>query len=180
MREFLENIRAFQEVLLENGAKQSSVSAQTPRMAIQTLPEGLAQPIELLFATLITEEEVVSAARDLFASGHFSLAVQEAFKALEKFVQIRTGNRASGTMLMEQVFSPKTPTLFWTTRETQSELDEQTGYHKLFIGAMQGVRNPCTHEFNWVDDSILALELLSLVQHLLRKARGAQLRSPSS
>jgi hypothetical protein len=58
--------------------------------------------------------------------------------------------------------------------KTASEQDEQKGYQRLYSGAMLGIRNPVTHEFNWVDDSDLALELLVFAQHLLRKAKSAQ------
>ena len=44
----------------------------------------------------------------------------------------------------------------------------------LYAGAMLGIRNPTTHEFNWVEDEDVALELLVFAQHLLRKARSAK------
>jgi len=45
---------------------------------------------------------------------------------------------------------------------------------------MLGIRNPVTHEFNWVEDSEVALELLVFAQHLLRKAKLAKLSTPLS
>jgi uncharacterized protein (TIGR02391 family) len=111
----------------------------------------------------------------LFASGYYSLAVQEAYKALDKFIGDKVPTTsATGTQLMELVFSPKSPTLYWNDRTTQSEIDEQSGYHRLFSGAMLGIRNPVAHEFNWVDDADLALELIVFAQHLLRKAKLAR------
>ena len=74
---------------------------------------------------------------------------------------------------MEVVFSPNEPKLFWSTRKTSSEQDEQRGYQRLYAGAMLGIRNPVTHEFNWVDNADLALELIVFAQHLLRKAKEA-------
>jgi hypothetical protein len=69
-----------------------------------------------LYAAIVVESEIVDVSRDLFASGHFSLAIQEAFKALEKFVQVKAGHNASGTVLMDRVFSPKNPLLGWSPR----------------------------------------------------------------
>jgi uncharacterized protein (TIGR02391 family) len=113
--------------------------------------------------------------RDLFASGHYSLAVQEAFKAVEKYVQQKsTVLGLSGTQLMQQVFSTASPKLFWSNRTTISEQDEQKGYLQLYAGAMLGIRNPVTHEFGWIDDPLLSLELILFAQHLLRKAKLAQ------
>jgi len=121
------------------------------------------------------EPEIVDVARDLFVSGHYSHAVQEAFKAIDKFVSSKAKRpNLSGTQLMELIFSPKDPLLFWSERSSQSEIDEQHGYHRLFAGAMLGIRNPVTHEFNWVEDGELALELIAFAQHLLRKAKLAQ------
>lgn len=176
MRDFLESVRRFREFLLEIGAAQSMLALPAPRMLALAAPED--EPdAQRLFAVIIVEPEIVEVARDLFASGHFSLAIQEAFKALEKYLQKRAENVTSGTTLMDQVFSPKNPRLAWSQRLGQSELDEHSGYHKIFAGAVQGIRNPCTHEFNWVEDPGTALELLSLVQHLFRKARAAQVQS---
>ena len=80
----------------------------------------------------------------------------------------------SGVQLMDHVFSPNKPHLYWTKRETTSQQDEQKGYHRLYSGAMLGIRNPVSHEFNWIDDPEVALELLVFAQHLLRKAKAAQ------
>ena len=127
------------------------------------------------FGEIITESEIIDVSRDLYASGHYSLAVQEAFKTIEKFVLGRVGGTTkSATALMEAVFSPSSPQLFWTDRKTQSEKDEQAGYQRIFAGAMIGIRNPTTHEFGWIDDSKTALELLCVAQHLLRKAKLAR------
>jgi hypothetical protein len=75
---------------------------------------------------------------------------------------------------MELVFAPNSPLLSWSGRTTTSEQDEQKGYHRLYAGAMLGIRNPVTHEFNWIEDSEVALELLVFAQHLLRKAKAAK------
>jgi uncharacterized protein (TIGR02391 family) len=128
-----------------------------------------------IFSKTITEPEIEEASRDLFASGHYSLAIQEAYKAVEKFVQRKAKEYGlSGTKLMQQVFSADSPRLFWTERKNPSEEDEQKGYMMLYAGAMLGIRNPITHEFNWVEDQDVALELLLFAQHLLRKARSAK------
>ena len=75
--------------------------------------------------------------------------------------------------MMERVFSPNAPLLYWSERKTTSQQDEQKGYHRLFSGAMLGIRNPVTHEFNWVEEPDIALELLVFAQHLMRKAKAA-------
>ncbi|WEK03803.1 MAG: TIGR02391 family protein [Candidatus Devosia phytovorans] len=177
MHDFLEGVRRFREFLLEVGASQSTLALPAPRMLALAAPEEEVDP-QRLYTVLIVEPELVEVSRDLFVSGHFSLAIQEAFKALEKFLQVRVDNFASGTTRMDQVFSPKSPQLAWSNRRNQSEMDEQLGYHRMFAGAVQGIRNPCAHEFNWVDEPETALDLLLFVQHLLRKARMAAPQRP--
>ena len=124
-----------------------------------------------LYTSAIGEEEIIDVSRDLFASGHYSLAIQEAFKAVEKFIQQETGLSQSGSTLMEQAFSPKKPHIFWSERKTISERDEQIGYMKIYSGCVVGIRNPCAHEFGWIDDAETAVEILVWAQHLLRKAK---------
>lgn len=171
----LERLKQFQEFLLEAGFARSVLALPAPRMLAISAPTGESAGPANVFARTVTEPEIEQVSRDLFVSGHYSLAVQEAYKAVEKYIADRVGPSAvSGTQLMDLVFSPSNPKLHWTARATISEQDEQKGYHRLFSGAMLGIRNPVTHEFNWVEDVDLALELLVFAQHLLRKAKAAQ------
>jgi len=170
----LDRVRKFQEFLLELGVARGVISLPAPRMLAIGAPTGETAEPANVFTQIVVEPEIVSVSRDLFVSGHYSHAVQEAYKAVEKFVAAKAGKLdLSGTQLMEIVFSPKAPMLYWTCQVSQSEKDEQAGYHRIFTGAMLGIRNPVTHEFNWVQEPDMALELLALAQHLLRKAKLA-------
>ena len=171
----LSGIRRFQEHLLEVGLARAVLALPAPRMLALPSPTSEGAEPASVFARIIIEPEIEQVARDLFASGHYSLAVQEAYKAVDKYVASHSGRTdRSGTQLMDLVFSPNEPILRWTELQTQSEIDEQRGYHRLYSGAMLGIRNPVTHEFNWVDDADVALELIVFAQHLLRKARAAR------
>jgi uncharacterized protein (TIGR02391 family) len=173
-RPLLEGLRKFQEYLFETGLARSVLALPAPRMLALPAPSGEGAEIPNIFSRIITEGEIEQVTRDLFVSGHYSLAVQEAYKAVDKYVADKAGPLAlSGTQLMELAFSPNSPVLFWSNRVTQSEIDEQKGYHRLYAGAMLGIRNPVAHEFNWVEDPEIALELIVFAQHLLRKAKKA-------
>lgn len=172
MHQFLENIRAYREYLTELGVSQTPLNIPSPATLSVSYDEDTLNP-QSLFSLLVVESEIVEVARDLFASGHFSIALQEAFKVIEKYAQEKSGKNISGTQLMEQVFSPNKPTLFWSSQEKQSERDEQAGYMRLYAGAMLGIRNPCTHEFGWIDDPTTALEVMVFAQHLFRKVKLA-------
>ncbi|AZG75599.1 TIGR02391 family protein [Methylocystis rosea] len=175
----IEGIRRLQEHLLELGVARAVLSLPAPRMLALPSPTSEGAEPASVFARVITESEIERVARDLFVSGHYSIAVQEAYKAVDRFIADKTGRGSlSGTTLMELTFSPKSPILHWTDRRTQAELDEQAGYHRLYAGAMLGIRNPVAHEFNWVDEADVALELIVFAQHLLRKAKAARLDEP--
>ena len=168
----LNGIRRFQEHLLETGLARSVLALPAPRMLVLPSPTAEASEPASVFARMISEAEVRDVSSDLFVSGHYNLAVSEAYKAVDKYIGERVpAVRQNGTTLMEQVFSPNAPRLKWSELETPSEIDEQKGYHRLYAGAMLGIRNPTTHEFGWVDEPELALELIVFAQHLLRKAK---------
>lgn len=171
----LDGIRRFQEHLLETGLARSVLALPAPRMLSLPSPTVEASEPASVFARLITEPEIKAVSSDLFVSGHYNLSVSEAFKAVDKFIGERVPNiRQTGTTLMDQVFAPGAPHLRWTSMDTESQIDEQKGYHRLYSGAMLGIRNPTTHEFGWVDEPELALELVIFAQHLLRKAKIAE------
>lgn len=172
----LDGIRRLQEHLLETGLARSVLALPAPRMLALPSPTAEGSEPSSVFARLITEPEIRDVSSDLFVSGYYNLAVAEAYKAVDKYIAERVPSlQQSGTTLMEQVFSPTAPHLRWSSMQTPSELDEQKGYHRLYAGAMLGIRNPTTHEFGWVDEPELALELIVFAQHLLRKAKAAEL-----
>ncbi|MDT5322521.1 MAG: hypothetical protein QOJ56_4992 [Mycobacterium sp.] len=114
--------------------------------------------------------DVISAASNLFADGHYAAAVSEAFKSIE----VRVRNLAnitdqSGSKLMGQAFGTSAPRLDVSTETGQSGKDEQEGYQQLFRGAMLGVRNPKAHELFRHDDPQQALEYLGFASLLHRR-----------
>lgn len=169
-----ERISDYQELLLEVGIAGASVTETAPRTLLSTVSLTDNSP-ELAFGVLVTEEEIKSVAGDLFSSGHYNIAVSQAYKALDKFVEAKSKIKGkSGRDLMNAAFSPNKPKLTWTDMKTKSEINEQEGYHLMFSGVMAAVRNPVTHEFGWVDEPREALDLILIAQHLLRKAKQAQ------
>ncbi|GLK83678.1 TIGR02391 family protein [Ancylobacter defluvii] len=169
----LDRLKKFHEFALEIGLARAVLALPAPRMLALSAPST--EGGSAVFAKTITEPEINNVSRDLFASGHYSLAVQEAYKAIEKFIQEKTKSTGlSGTQLMQNVFSVSSPKLAWSKRSIPSQEDEHKGYQFLYSGAMLGIRNPVVHEFNWIDNEEVALELLLFAQHLLRKAKAAK------
>jgi len=176
----IDALRKLQLFIFESGLARGVLALPAPRMLALPSPSSEEAAASNIFTVTVTEPELEQVSRDLFASGFYSLAVQEAYKAIDKFVEAKAKQIGiSGTALMDKVFGPSEPILFWSERKTTSEQDEQRGYHRLFSGAMLAIRNPVIHEFDWIEDQEIALELLVFAQHLLRKAKTAQIKGAS-
>lgn len=175
--QMIDRVKKFQTTLIASGVARGVIAAPSPNLLLA--PQATSEEVseDIIFAKIIDQKELVDVCRDLYISGFYTQAVAEAFKALDKLVQCKAGkDDIAGSSLMDHVFSTKTPLLSWSDRATRSELDEQNGYQRLFSGAMLALRNPCSHEHNWIDSPKAALECIILAQHLIRKAKDAQRR----
>lgn len=170
----LDRIRAFQKFLYQSGLAQGVLALPAPSVLALPAPSSADIELDLIFERFVTEPEIADVSRDLFDSGHYNLAVHEAFKAVDNYIQAKVSeHHLSGTALMDQVFGPNVPKLVWSARKTRSQKDQQSGYHRLYSGSMLGIRNPTGHEFAWIDEPEEALECIVFAQHLLRKAKAA-------
>ena len=126
------------------------------------------------FDESITLPTLRSASRELFKDGHYARAVEEAFKCLDNLVKEKSElPDAYGADLMRTAFSPKKPLLRLNDLLSKSQQDEQQGYMDIFAGSMTGIRNPRAHEHELVDEPEVALELLTLANHLMRQLKNA-------
>src|SRR2546427_593362 len=83
----------------------------------------------------------------LFNDGHYASAIFEAFKAVNNRVKVCVPESdLDGTALMGYAFNPDEPRIKLTPCRTKSEKDEQRGFMFIFMGAMQGIRNPKAHD----------------------------------
>ncbi|MFZ2056826.1 MAG: TIGR02391 family protein [Acidimicrobiales bacterium] len=117
--------------------------------------------------------EVIAAANDLFVDGHYSQAVFEALKALEQRVRAQSNLEGSGRDLMSKAFAGAVPPIDLSVESGQSGRDEQEGLRLVFMGLLQGVRNPKGHLLVIQDDPQRALEYLGLVSVLFRRLDDA-------
>jgi len=167
----LNKLRDLQQDINRVGLGGIVKSIQTPRMGAVVDNEPL--HINEKYIEMIYDEDIYSVSRDLFVSGFYSQAVEECYKFLDRYIKKKSKSNLSGTKLMEAVFSPNGPTLKLNALSTTSEIDEQAGYHRLFSGAMIGIRNPCAHEIGWFANEQLALEAIIFAQHLLQKVKAS-------
>lgn len=144
---------------------------------IESPPAAL--PLQQRFDQLVTSDLLRQSSRALFVDGYYARAVEEGFKRLNNAVKDKSGDTArDGAPLMRAVFSPNAPILKLNPLQSPSQRDEQQGYMDLFAGAMTGIRNPRAHEHSLADAGEVALELLILANHLMRKLDGAVENQP--
>jgi len=111
--------------------------------------------------------EIARAASELYRNGHYANAIEDAVKALNNLVRLRSGSDKDGTTLMEQVFSPKNPILKFNALADESDVNEQKGFMMMFSGAVSGLRNPRAHKIIQ-DDPESALEFIAFVSLLAK------------
>lgn len=113
--------------------------------------------------------QIDSVSKKLFDDGHYSQATFEAYKLLDRKVQLLAKVNESGVKLMMKAFSAETPLIKLTQLSNLSEKDEQEGYKFIFSGAIQAIRNPRGHEYGLQDSPTICLDHLSLASLLLRR-----------
>jgi uncharacterized protein (TIGR02391 family) len=75
---------------------------------------------------------------------------------------------------MTRAFSGSPPPIDLSVETGQSGRDEQEGLRLVFMGALQGIRNPKGHELVKQDDPQRALEYLAMASLLFRRLDDAQ------
>lgn len=117
--------------------------------------------------------DIAEAASDLYRNGHYANAIEDAVKALNNLVRLKSGEEQDGEALMNYVFSPKMPRLAFNDLADTSDTDEQRGFMMMFAGAVAGLRNPRAHKLI-KDDAERSLEFIayiSLLAKLLARAK---------
>ncbi len=122
---------------------------------------------------LALHSDIERAAEALYRNGHYANAIEDAVKALNGVVRLRSGLELDGMPLMERVFGPGNPVLKFNDLQTQSDRDEQKGFMMLFSGAVAGLRNLRAHTFIQ-DDPERALEFITFVSLLAKLLDGAK------
>ena len=122
-----------------------------------------------LFDKMQLHPKVVEASRELFIDGHYRDAIYRAFVEVNNSVKLKakSAGQLDGKRLMSTVFSPENPIIRLNPLETQTDKDEQEGFMFLFMGAMQGIRNPKAHENLIQNNPHIALKLIGFASLLI-------------
>ena len=124
-------------------------------------------PTRLLssYQGLKLHERISQASDKLYRDGHYANAVEDAVKALIKYVKEKSGADEDGKNLMQHVPSKNRPVLKFNELKTESDKNEQEGYMYLFTGAVVGFRNPRVDDLK-TDDPETALEMIAFISFL--------------
>ena len=125
--------------------------------------------LQLKFDLLVTDGGLRRACRNLFMDGHYAESVRKAYTYIDNKIRDKSGLvEKYGADLMRTVLSAKNPVLRLNDLATLSDKNEQQGYMEMLAGAMIGIRNPRSHENDFVDRPEEALELLVMANHFMR------------
>jgi len=144
--------------------------------------EVLLNPMDA-YNSLITHPRIVSVSRNLFGDGHYDDSVLKSYIEIEKMVKEKTnypetnGKKLVGAGLMHHVFGGIAPILQLNDLTTDSEINEQKGYCKIFAGVMEGIRNPHSHD-NIKLEPLEAIRYLNLANLLAEKVEQSRYSLP--
>ena len=158
--------------------------AQILQQNINELPgthrPELADSSTLTLEQIVTDKELYTTVAKLFHDGHHAEAVKKAYLYLNNLVKKLSQSGGDGAGLMRNAFNAKKPALKLNAMSNSSEVSEQQGYMDIYAGVMTGIRNPRAHEHDWEDTEGRALQLLSLANHLVLRAKASKNPSASS
>ncbi|MGY5149907.1 MAG: TIGR02391 family protein [Candidatus Nitrosopumilus sp. bin_68KS] len=155
LQESLQNaLKRFEQILqvyLEESEEESTYNSN--------LPDGLK-----------LHPKIKQVCEQLFDNKHYSQAIFEAVKILEKEIKVKSGVRdKSGVSLVNHVFNKESPIIKIVEGDESWQIDEREGFRFLFMGAFLGIKNPKSHDNPKLDDSFKAIEYLSFLSLLMKR-----------
>lgn len=122
--------------------------------------------------------KIESVSTELFQNKHYSQAIFEAVKILEKEIKTKSGVRdKSGVSLVNHVFSKESPIIRIVEGDESWQIDEREGFRFLFMGAFLGIKNPKSHDTPELDDPFKAVEYLSFISLLMKRLDESIIRT---
>jgi uncharacterized protein (TIGR02391 family) len=139
-----------------------------PQTTYKREPEDTDELLLNAYDAIKLHPKITDASRELFKNGHYAQAIFEACKAVENFVQDKSGLTLYGTNLMEKVFNEENPVIK-VPEAGHYDKEVQKGFRHLFIGASQGIRNPKAHKEVIQKDPYITLQYLAFFSFLLKR-----------
>lgn len=167
----------------QNGGREGARVLSPTEMALLyeavTLETATPDP-NLLFELYRLHPRIKEIAASLYKNGEYPNAVEEATKALNAFIQEKTGCRKAEAELVQSVMKnlPK-PTLELTPYlETDSGRNEQAGLALIAEGVFKAFRNPKAHSPKDAPqvqiDALEALDQLVIISYVFKRVERAE------
>lgn len=138
-----------------------------------------------IYDQLEIHSEIKNVSETLFKSKHYSEAIEASFKQIISLIKEKTnypkdknnGSELDGTKLMREVFnlSKEIPILQLNNLINETDRNEQEGFMNIFVGAVQGIRNPKAHANLNLKDPQKAIEYILFASLLARKIDESKL-----
>jgi len=161
------NLATRKTILQSIADKHELLETEIP-LTSKVEPKGADEPLLYLYDAIKLHPKITNVSRELFKDGHYAQAIFEAYKAVENFVQDKSGETLYGTNLMEKVFNEENP-IIKVPEAGHYHKDIQRGFRHLFVGASQGIRNPKAHKEVIQKDPYITLQYLAFFSFLLKR-----------
>jgi uncharacterized protein (TIGR02391 family) len=114
--------------------------------------------------------KIITVSEKLFHDRHYSPAIFEAVKVLEKEIKHKSKIKDKiGVDLVNHVFNKDHPIIKIVKGSEQEQIDEREGFRFLYMGAFLGIKNPKSHSIQHLEDSSKALQYLSFLSLLMKR-----------
>ena len=164
--EYLEELKRRESALKSIITKYERLGFESKSITKSGQEYATESPIQL-FDAMRFHPRVVEASRELFKDSHYRDAIYRAFVEVNNIVKQRANSQLDGKKLMSNVFNPDNPIIKLNPLKTPTDRDEQEGFMYLFMGAMQGIRNPKAHENIIQNNCYIALKLIGFASLLI-------------
>jgi len=158
--------------LAKIGPRSTGGTVSEALTALNTLNDTQEKKEELGFIGLL-HPKVIQASLGHYEREDYREAVLNAMLALTETIREKTGLDTDGVPLVSQVFKPEEPILTFADTRTISGRDEHKGFHKIMLGAFEGVRNPKSHRMFSDLTALTAAQYLVFISLLVRRVEGA-------
>jgi len=179
----LEGIKDGLSLYQEAEGPARALSAVDLALLYEALTGATSQPNpDLLFNICPLHPRVRRVAESLFIAGEHKSAVEEAAKALNEFIQQRTGSEKGEAELVKSVLKGKSPKLQLTALplDTVSGLNEQNGLALIADGIFTAFRNPKAHivkdDPRLQMDALEGLEQLMIISYVFKRVERGTVR----
>lgn len=144
--------------------------------SVSQFTEAELQRKQAAFVNLL-HPKVIEVSLRFYQSGDFREAVLNAVLALTDTIRKKSKQDGDGFELASKVFKPEAPVLMFSPMRTQSERAEHEGFHKLMLGAFQGIRNPKSHQLESDLNDTTAAQYLVFISLLVRRVDELRIRN---